>query len=294
MRVTEQLIFQSFANKLGVNSARLLELHEQLVTGKRVNRPSDDPIDYSRSLNFRTQLSNTDQFIRNINQGLSFLNQSDAALAGVGNLLVRAKEIALSQVSSTASPQDRANASREVQGILNQIVQFANSKAGDRYIFAGFETATAPFDSAGTYGGDTGSIQIEIDPNITAAINTRGDVIFNGAGGGVDLFTILSTLQTDLQNNNVTGIDTAINSLDTALNQILSERADFGARIRRFESTRTALEDFKVNVTRLISEAEDADLAKVAADIALQQNALVALRTSANFVVGQNLLSFLR
>ncbi len=173
-------------------------------------------------------------------------------------------------------------------------MQLANTRHRDRYIFAGFINNAAPFDAAGNYSGDNGDIAIAVGPNETVVINSPGDEVFKGAGGGVDLFAILSGLQTALSTDNVAGIDTAINDLDSALDQVQNHRADLGGRARRLSSTQAAVFDFKADMTRILSSEEDADMAKVLADMALQQNSLEVIRTSAGLLIGQSLLNFLR
>ena len=87
-----------------------------------------------------------DQYDRNISQAQSGLEAGESTLSDIGELLNRAKELALSQATGTASPETRKNVAGEVRQIRDQLIQLANTKQGDRYMFGGRKTDAPPYD----------------------------------------------------------------------------------------------------------------------------------------------------
>lgn len=294
MRITERLLFDNLTSNLQRNIEDLFKLQDIVATGKKVNRPSDDPAAISRILGYDGLISRVDQYIDNIGHSTGSLVFSDSVLGNAADLLTRVKEIATAQANDTMNSDDRRNASLEVQELFDQLVQLANAKLDNRYIFAGYKTQAQPFSTIGDYSGDNGKIMVEIGPGVTIQTNLPGDDLFKGAGGGIDLFLLLDNLKTSLENNDGISIRNSLDGIDSALGQIMDGRAGIGARLNRLESTTTYMEDLRLNVTKLRSDLEDADITKVVSELTLQQNILEALMASTARIIEPTLLDFLR
>lgn len=294
MRVTDRLLFDGLTKNLQRNSSELFRLQNIVSTGKKINKPSDDPVSLSKILEYDELISRSDQYTENINHAIGFLGVSDSALSGVGDILIRAKELAVAQSNDTMNADDRKSASIEVQNLFEEAVQLANTKLGDRYIFAGYKTQTEPFSTAGAYSGDSGEIMVEVGPGVTIKTNLPGDALFKGAGGGIDIFTLLNDLKTNLENNDGDLIRGSLDSFDTANDTILNGRGDIGARLNRLDSTLSNTEDLKLEIINLKSGLEDADIIKAVSDLAMQQNVLEASRASSARIIESTLLDFLR
>jgi len=145
MRVTSNLMADTVSSSFFKNAEQLLKIQSSIATGKRINKPSDDPVGMGRVLNYRKTLSSIDQYQKNIGSAKSWLNLTDSALGSVDSLLIRAKEVAVYQATGTANDDTRTMAAEEVKNILDDLLQMANTKLGSSYIFAGFETDSAPF-----------------------------------------------------------------------------------------------------------------------------------------------------
>lgn len=294
MRVTDKLLFDSLTSNLEKKTEELFRLQNIVSTGRKVNKPSDDPISVSKILDYNDIISKSEQYTRNIDHANGFLELSDSILSGVSDLLIRAKELAIAQSNDTITSNDRKSASIEAQNLFDQLVQLANTKLGDRYIFAGYKTQAQPFSTTGSYSGDNGKIMVEVGPGVTMQTNLPGDSLFKGAGGGIDIFTVLNNLKTSLENNDAASIRGSLDSFDTALGAILNGRAEAGSRLKRLESTMENMEDLKLNITRLRSDLEDVDITKAVSDLVLQQHILEALRASNARIIERSLLDFLR
>ena len=143
-----------------------------------------------------------------------------------------------------------------------------------------------------SYQGDSGSIDIETGEGRTVKTNITGDQVFSGPT--VNLLTVLQDFHQALATNDTDGIDTAIGQLDTALTQVTNARADLGARVNRLDTIKEGLDILNLNTETLRSDFEDADLAKVASELATLQTNLEASFATLTRQFETSLLNFLR
>ena len=295
MRVTNKLMADTVANNLFKNTEHLLKIQNMISSGKRISKPSDDPIGMGKVLDYRKTISSIDQYNRNIARGRSWLDITDSTLGSVDNLLMRAKEIAVSQATGTANKQTREIAAKEMKNIYEQMLQLANTKLGSSYIFAGHKTDTAPFsrddDYNASYNGDKGDIRIIVGEDTSISINANGEDIFFSK---VSVFDVLRDLKDGLQNNDPSAISNQIELLNDALGQVLKVRAEVGAKLNRLEITETYWANFKLNITEMLSQTEDADLTKAITDLTTQETVYQTSLAISARLIQPSLMNFLR
>lgn len=187
MRIADKMAFNQVNQNLGKNRLDMSELQNQAATQKRINKPSDDPLSAARVLAARTEEHGNSQFIKNINNAKSFLEFSDQSLGELSDILVRAKELAISQSNdASGNAESRMVTASEIEQIYNQAIQIGNRKLGERYVFGGFKTQTAPFNQNGEYFGDDGDIKVQTHKDAFVAMNIPGNKVFLGRGLGGD------------------------------------------------------------------------------------------------------------
>lgn len=140
MRVSEFQIFGMFLNHLQRSRSRLLATQEQIASGKRVMRPSDDPIAYGRIVVDQAALAFADQRIRNIEGGLMKLRQADSTLGSATNVLVRLKELAVQLRDDVNNPDNRKTGAREALQLFRELQQLANTQVSGQALFTGTST----------------------------------------------------------------------------------------------------------------------------------------------------------
>lgn len=162
--------------------AALVHTQRQISSGRRILTPSDDPISSSRALQLREQLARLDQFDRNSNIAQNRLQNEEAALSNVNNILQRVRELALQANNSTQSNESRQLIATEMRHRLDQLVDIANSKDGSsRFLFSGNLDATTPVSVMGagySYNGDQGQRQIQIGDSRRVTDGDSGDDVF--------------------------------------------------------------------------------------------------------------------
>ena len=161
MRVTNQLLANTLNSNLSRISEKLLKAQEQISSGKRINRPSDDPIGMGKVLDFRTTISQIDQYNRNITNGQGWLQLTDSTLSDIDNLITSAKTLAVSQATETSSAQTRADTAEEVKNIIavkeasgniDQVMKVIKYKPKDFLVISGDDLITLPIIASGGDG----------------------------------------------------------------------------------------------------------------------------------------------
>ena len=192
---------------IGRVQRRTENLLEQIATGRRVPRPSEDPSLANLAISLEQRVAENGQFQRNISLGRTGLELTDDALANATNIANTARELLLSLSDSTADPSAVTDAAIEVQQLLDQLVTIGNQRLDNRFIFAGSNTNEAPFQATGGFVDFTGNeddLLINISQGTTIASNLPGSTAFgaltNEILGRVDLDPALTgtTLIRDL------------------------------------------------------------------------------------------------
>jgi len=295
MRVTNQLVANTVTRELFQQTEDLLELESKISTGKRINKPSDDPIGMSKVLDYGKTLSKIEQYKRNISHGTSWLNLTESTLGTLDSIVVNAKEIAVYQATGTANDADRQMAAQEVKHIYDQIIQLANTKLGDSYIFSGYKTDAAPFSRDEnfniTYHGDDSEIQTKLGEGVSMTINANGADVFHG---DASVFDSLKGLMEALENNDMEMVSAQIETLDAALDQTLEAQVQVGAKLDRMTTTKSYWDNFELDVTEMLSETEDADLTEAVIKLTSREAAYQACLSVAAKMIQPTLMSFLR
>jgi len=125
--------------------SQLTNIQEQLSTGKRLNRPSDNPVDVANDLKLQTTSSILTQNAKNISDGLNFMNVSDTAMSSMDTIVQRMRELAIQGSSDTLSANDRISMQQETQQLFRQLISLANSNYKGDYIFGGTQSKIQPY-----------------------------------------------------------------------------------------------------------------------------------------------------
>jgi flagellin-like hook-associated protein FlgL len=180
MRITMQMFFDRYLSDFEKNMEAIFKSHEQISTMKRVNRPSDDPAAMTRITGYKAQISMIGEYKRAIDTANSTVVALDSSLLSLSNVLNRAKELGLQGADASATPDDRAMIQKEVASLLEHAIEIANTKVGDRYIFSGYKSDTAPIDkTTGEFVGDSNYISLSIAANTEIRLNVLANDIFS-------------------------------------------------------------------------------------------------------------------
>ncbi|RLB59528.1 MAG: flagellar hook-associated protein 3 [Deltaproteobacteria bacterium] len=289
MRVSEQQLFGQLARAVAAGWARLARVQRQVATGVRVASPADDPVAAARVGALDETLRRLDQADAAARSATASLEASEAALGEANSLVIRARELAVQAASEQYSAADRAAVADEVQALRQQMLALANTEVGGSYLFAGARNDQVAFDAAGNYQGDANEPELEVAPGLRVAVVLSGDRVF-GAAGGTDVLATLDNLQQALNADDTAAIQSSLDQLDAAGRQLVSARAEAGARLELVAAAGGWCGRLRNGVLTDRGRVRDTDLAGASMQLALAQKALEAAVASVAKVVEPDLL----
>lgn len=295
MRVSETMRLTNHQRYLHEVATKLDETQRQLASGRKLERASDDPTAAALALHYRRGITYEAQMRRNIENGIAFMNVTEAALEGATETLQRLRELTVQAASDTLSTEERQTLAREVDQLLRHLAQIANTEFGDAYIFAGTNTDTPAYAVTGdpptavTYQGDTGLRTYQISREAQVPVNLVGADVFGTTFD--DLIALRDALQSGASG---TTLAPYLSALDAGLDRVLTARAELGARINRFEAALQQSLTTDLNLQQLQSEVEDVDLAQAIVRLSSEEVALQAALGAIGRAANLTLLDYLR
>jgi flagellar hook-associated protein 3 FlgL len=292
MRVTEGMIYNSTNQSLSSTLTALQAMTEKVSSTKELNRPSDNPADVRSAVQLRDVLAELNQFQRNIDSASSRVDTMDIAMSSVGDLIQRANELAVAGANGALGPSDRQAMAQEVTQLIESIAQDAGAKYGGDYVFSGFRVDQPPYTvtgpgTLGAYQGDHGVVIARIGPASTMQINVAGDAVFQPA------IDALTQLRNDLQGGAPVQ-QTTITAIQGSLDNLLSYRAQVGARANRLDQAKASQSSLVTSNQGLLSQLEDADMPSVITELSKRQTTYQATLAVTAKVMQTSLIDYLR
>lgn len=291
MRITQSMLSSNMLRNLNTSYNKMGKLQEQVLSGKKVNRPSDDPVTVMKGMGFRIQVDKVAQYQRNMGEVHSRLDSADDSFDTVGKALQRASELAKQGANDVLTEEDRKNIMSELSQIQQQIQDMANTKVGDKYIFSGTKTSTKLYDGAGyppagTAGFDE-SVEIEVFDGISLEVNTNA----------LELFREIDDVFKNILNNpnpDHVAFSTAMAAIDERHGDVLTERADIGARQNRAEMMENRLDAQEGIAKKQMSDNEDVNQAEAITEMITQESIHRAALSVGARIIQPSLVDFLR
>lgn len=302
MRVTNNMLVGNMVYNLNQNLKTLEKLQNQKATGKKFRVPSDNPIGTSKSLKFNTDISKLKQYQRNATDAMAWMKDTDSALDGIGEVLKRAYELTVDAANDTKGGDDLKNIEEEISQLREHLIQFGNTTHAERHIFSGYKTDQVLIDDDGKYAIELDDEIFEYNVGISekVKVNTLGTKVFGQGDAGVpkligvfdDLSKALGKLDPDDPDREE--VRASITKLQDGLNDVLSVRAEVGAKMNRLEMTEKKLKTQVNNVKELLSYNEDVDMAEISMEINMAENVYISSLMTGAKIIQPTLMEFLR
>ncbi|MGR3292736.1 MAG: flagellar hook-associated protein FlgL [Candidatus Scalindua sp.] len=293
----ETFISTTLANVQKATS-NMSKLQEQISTGKRVNRPSDDPAAARKILSLRSEDLRLNQYASNIQTATQALDFSASVLQNTSDILQRITELTMQGVSDSTDQSRRTIIANEINQLLETIIQTANAKRLDRYTFAGTETTTVPFvstrNSSGnisivTYNGNREKIEYNVGPNTNTVVNLTGDEVFMSS----NLFNTIIQIRDNLLDGSVIFARNELDNLDNASKNILNAIAKAGGISSTLQLTGNRIADTRLSLQEVLASTESADIAELVLRLTEQQNIFEASLASGAYIFRTSILNYL-
>lgn len=282
------------------NLTRMQGQQNDLSTGRKLNKPSDDPVGITYSLRYRSELSMNEQFDKNIAQAKSQLEHTDTVVGQLNDIVQRVQELSVQALNGT-NPQSALDAiAVEVSQIYEQAITIGNDQLNGKYIFNGQKTDKIPFDAAtaGTNAAeepDDQLIQVRFAAGVTVPINVKAEDLFGSNGDADNLFKVLKDIKNALTPaGNMANLQTAYQNLSTRYDKIINLRSEVGARVNRVDLIDQRLQDLNFNLTSLQSKTEDTDMAETIMKYNQEEAVYQASLSTGAKIISPTLIDYLR
>ena len=319
MRVTQSMLSNTMLRNLSNSYNKMGQWQEQLSTGSKLLRPSDDPVGVTKAMSYRTQLTQNAQYKENLDTATKWLDTTDTSLGSVTSAMTRVQELITQASNDTNQTVDREKMLVEIKQIQQEIHDLANTKVGDTYLFSGTRTneplyKTDPTTGEVTFNDEAGtdieapengfgeSVNIEIYNDIQLDINTTGAMKMFGK-----IDEVFTRIEEALSDNDATGADIGsilggTNSVEDreyttiqgSIDLVLKNRADIGAKQNRVDmmSDRLALQ--KETLTKQKSNVEDVEYEEAITNLITQESIHRASLSVGGRIIQQTLVDFIR
>jgi flagellar hook-associated protein 3 FlgL len=292
VRITNQVLLNYAIGSNRKIMTGIGDTQRAIVSGLRVERPSDDPDVVGRLMETSSSLRASEQYNKNLTLARSRLSMEDMALDQITNYLTRAKELAVSQGGSTASAATRATVKEEVDGLREAIIELANTQFAGSYMFAGDYSDQRPFSDTGAdpTRPPTGTLSVEVGPGELLETNHSGQEIFVDS----NVLDALEALSAALGNDSGTEIQASISGLDQSFDAIQQTLSDLGGRITRVERAMESLDALEVEQLKQESELRDVDMEEAITKLANLQVTYEAAMLANSRILNLTLTDYLR
>jgi len=292
MRITQSMILRNTMRSINNSRDDMHQIQNRISTQKKVQKASDDPISYSRAMRFRRSLEQNKQYIKNINDALSWTSSTSISLDQLYAYALDATEMATRGADGTVDADIRMQLAESVRGLLLESVNIGNSQYLGKSLFAGTMTdESEPFSMVGdvvTYLGNDEKIERRATENLVKEINTTGQELAD-----TELFSALTDLITALEANDVTAINASMDQMQTVKKNLLTLSTRVGSTQSNLELISLRLDDSNVKLAEYISDEEDAVMEEEVVRLASEEIAYQAALQSASKIMTMNIMDYL-
>ena len=267
---------------------------QEISSGKRVNSPSDDPAAAANEFQNQATEARIDQYLQSVSSLQAQLQTADSTLNSVVTALNQAVSLGVEAANGTLSASNQQQIEQQIQGIVGQVVQLANTTFQGSYLFAGTNTTQQPFtETAGgvAYSGNDGVNTVTIADGRSVQANVPGGQLFQQSGS--DVFGSLQQLVSALQSGDTASISTATTAVSGALNYLSGQRVFYGNVENQLNDDQTALNSETLNLKSQDNVLVGVDETQAATDLAQAQTANQAALAAAAKILPITLLDYL-
>lgn len=298
MRITNNTVSESIVSQIQQLGSQQAKYQTQVATGQRIFQPEDDPASVGRVLDLQSEQRKIAQFQNNAARALEISQASFSGLQAIKQVSDRAGEIATLGSGSFNPSQLQAYGS-EVNQLIEQTLQSANSKFGTDYLYAGTKLDTAPFvatrDAQGnitnvTYAGDLNRSSIPLSETASVSAQTTGTT----NTGLRDFINQLVALRDALNSGNAAAVTTTQAGLQSSEDVVVDALAEHGGVQARIEANKDQQTDRLTDLEKLISGETDADLPTTIVKLQQTQTAYQAALQSGASIMRLSLLDYIK
>jgi flagellar hook-associated protein 3 FlgL len=294
-----RIIYDLFRDGLSAINAAADDLaiaRQQVATGQRLSRASDDPLSAQQAIGERAALATIDAYTQASSSASSRLAAADNVLNGVIDKITAALVAGSSARGSNVDATARSAAAEQIRGLRASLLGDFNTQFNGTYLFSGTAATTPAYAQVAgtwTYQGNADTTQVEVEQNRLVSTSFDGRRIAQGSASA-DLFTTLDTLANAVEAGDNDAIGAALQSLDAAFDRATEAQGRLGADENGVDGATTRLAALRTIAETRRSKLEDADFAEAVTRLSAATNAYQAALGAVSTAERHSLLDYLR
>jgi flagellar hook-associated protein 3 FlgL len=282
MRITNRMMVNESITNMSDSLAKLYDLQKKASTGKKYLNASDDPSNAANVFTLKSTLQVSQVYETTAQNTNDWMEASDFAMQHASDLAQKAISATMKGLSDTLGPESRKAIAAEIDGILKEAIDVANTKHLDRYIFSGFTTNIVPYTTTNTDPTDPNKItgviyknglpqtfqpiHRDVGPGETITVNIDGKATFER------LLNTLITVRDALDTNNMVALRAGATDLNVSLDDVTLATTINGSRMRTLEAAQERITTSNTEIKSLLSQKEEVNMAEVSALLKNQEN----------------------
>jgi flagellar hook-associated protein 3 FlgL len=273
MRISNSMMTDNFLYNNNQIQQNLVKIQTQLSTNTKIQTLSDDVSLSLNSINWETQLSKSQSYSKNVDNGKDYINNSLGALSSMNTDVQNIISQATSSVNALNS-QNYDTIAGTIKNSLSSIVQTMNTQYNGMYLFGGTNNQAAPvsLDANGqaviTQGDISGEVKTPVSGTSNISINIPGsNIVATGLFDSIN--QIINTLESGQAPDSK-----AINNLETSYQNLLNVQSSGGNIYTRLDNISQQLATQQTNLQTILSDKLGVDPAKLSVDLQSQQTLL--------------------
>jgi len=283
---------------LNSDLAALDNTQEQLATGLSINQPSDNPDGTALAMQLSGQIAAMNTYTGNVNDGTAWANTASSALQSVQQMVQTARTLVVEGGNGSLNQNDLTSIGDQIDQLVAEIKQTANTQYNGMYIFSGTATGTAPYPTApgqDTFQGNTAAVTRSIGPGTSLQVNANLNSVLGGGQAAADggLLDTLETAAQDLTAGNTANLGNDLTALDANITTLEGVQADVGATQDRLEMASTRITALQTADQTELGNTEGVDMAQASISLSTEQAGYSAALQSGSQLIQTSLLNFL-
>ena len=298
MRVTFGAVHRNAEAGIETAASRLMEFQRQVSTGKRVEKPSDDPAAALGSVGEHNEVAAIDQYARATDTVGSRLAVVDTVLSDLITQLQNGLVSSTSARGSSKTQIQREAAATELEAVRDTIFSDMTTAFNGSYLFSGANSTVAPYSRppggpVSAYAGSANEMLVDVDQQRAVKITFDGQQITQGSDAQ-DIFVEFDNLIAAVRAGNAAGIDAGMDALQRMFDRVSKAQGRVGADLRTVDEQKVRLSELKRSSNKRLSALEDTNMAEAISEMAQADAAYRAALGAASTVTKQSLMDYLR
>ncbi len=279
MRISSRAYLDALNVNLSRAGERLERLSMQISSGRRLSKPSDDPLAVRAIVDARADLATTVNRQKVLAKGQRLTSVADVALDAMGTGLRRVRDIGLGGTQPGLDDNGRAAMAMEIRSVRQSLIDHGNASVAGDCVFSGRLSPNPPFEEVGgvvSYTGTSEGAELWVAPARPMEVTIPGDQLFNfeDASGDRavadvdrDMFTLLEDLASAIEAGNDAETVACMTDFDTLSGHVTQQRGVLGARAARLATAQTSAADVELHAREILTETEGVDMVQAMLDM---------------------------